>query len=389
MERHITAHESDIIIAIEKEKTKLIKDIKSVPFMGNSPLDVSYYPRIITRKQHTLLEKICKKITMAAIEEVVERNNDKKSEYQITKELELTHPIIQGIGRYDFLEENDEIKLVELNYSCVGGFRGIMLSEKMLSLVPCVEEKYEVISPSQKLASIIDGSIKNILFIGSEVSCPSEEINTQYLIRSFANNNLIRITEKDLDKVKFNGAVTVGNDEIHGVYFRNFSYEDEFNNAKEFCKNIYLANISIFDSIVLVHAEDKDLRFLTKRDSTLESNVTKIVDPTPEIRIADYVVKSKYEHGGFGVHMNTTSFDPIKEILQERIYANKIFVKTINGQEGFATHDLAVYVAYQYNTQFKIMDSFEIAGYLTRGSLSSEIVNLCQNGIIIPTFIEK
>ena len=76
-------------------------------------------------------------------------------------------------------------------------------------------------------------------------------------------------------------------------------------------------------------------------------------------------------------------------IVQERIHTNKFPILTIEGREGNATYDTGVYVSYLYNLQKRKLLQFDIAGYLTRFSQKSDIVNLSQGGGVIPTLIEK
>ena len=68
---------------------------------------------------------------------------------------------------------------------------------------------------------------------------------------------------------------------------------------------------------------------------------------------------------------------------------NKFPILTWQEKEGYASHDTSVHVSYSFNLKEKNLEKFEIAGYFTRFSLDSDIVNLCQGGGMIPTLIEK
>jgi hypothetical protein len=76
-------------------------------------------------------------------------------------------------------------------------------------------------------------------------------------------------------------------------------------------------------------------------------------------------------------------------VLQERIAPDPFPLATVHGHRGDAVADLAVHVSYRYEVATRSMRTAEVAGYFSRFSLTSGIVNLCAGGGIVPVLSER
>jgi len=105
------------------------------------------------------------------------------------------------------------------------------------------------------------------------------------------------------------------------------------------------------------------------------------------------VLKLRDRHSGTGVFLDEAAMrarwhDPAA-ILQERIVPDPFPVTTVHGHRGAAVADLAVHVSYRYDVAAGRLVTAEVAGYFSRFSLTSGIVNLCAGGGIVPVLSER
>ncbi|MDO8516984.1 MAG: hypothetical protein Q7S33_02560 [Nanoarchaeota archaeon] len=371
-------------------------------YVDEDPEDVSIYPRVISRKEHQEMERICRDITNSAFSNLSEyiKNPAKLNQTNLNNlvaELPLNQKIISGNARYDFLKQGEQVKLIEMNMLNVGAIIEATEScSSIFQICPELAEEFYFKSPVVGIKSRLDkAKVLSLILLTREnySKQQSDSSDRQYIKNSLSPIETFIVPENEYHEIKFdNKNVLFNGQKIDGVYLRHLDGTDnaifEYN---DFCKKLCSSDIFIMDHFKTLLLEDKDLRFLTKINPKLGQYIPKIfnvneVDPSS---YSEYVLKIRDMHCGAGVIISPTSIDKKNAILQERIHTNKFPIKTIEGKEGIATYDTGIYVSYSYDLEKEKLIDYGISGYLTRFSLEKDIVNLSQGGGLIPTLIEK
>ncbi|HRZ86097.1 MAG TPA: hypothetical protein P5277_04955 [Candidatus Paceibacterota bacterium] len=392
-----------VLSIIDSSKREIFRDncIRNLAYTEKEPMDISLIPRVIEKQKEILIEDVSKRITHAALESVC----DYLEGYEILNKtkfedflLNLPKPksFFVGNGRYDFLEEDDNIKLIETNFVGVGtSGHPPKTTKTLLETFPKLNNHFYFKNPTDAMRSrMIENGVTNAILLTKN---GDEDAYTDYLDRliiqcSLKPVNVFIVPEKNYPDIKFfNGDFFYKNNKIDCFYPRNMEFEESMYNNKDFCFSLLNSNALFLDHFVTMLAENKDLRFLIKKDSSLKDYIARIFDKSElddTQDFSDYVLKKKDVHSGKGVIIAPKNVSLDNAILQERIYTNQFPVDTIEGKKGNATYDTAVHFSYIFDLKSRNLTHFETSGYLTRFAFK-DIVNLSQGGGIIPTLLEK
>ncbi|MFA6023378.1 MAG: hypothetical protein WC781_04805 [Candidatus Pacearchaeota archaeon] len=395
-----------------KDSDKKLENYKTIlkqkkVYIEEDPEDVSIYPRIIKKKEHEEIRIMCRDLTEAAfsrfenylngtVEIPISKINDFLSKMQTNETL------FSGNARYDFLKEGCEYKLVEMNFVNVGALiESTESAAAIMQLFPELKEKFYYESPLMHVKKRMDerNAKRIVLLTRDDYSKQlSDSSDRPYIRDSLSPLEVIIVPEREYKEIEFNkGKKTkyLGKP-VDAFYLKHLDGtngdDDSLFKNESFCREMLQSKSFLFDSLLTMLLEDKDLRFLSKTNSKVDKYLPKIIDLEEGRNLKDcseYVLKLKDTHCGKGVIISPKSLPEGNAILQQRIHTNKFPVRTILGKEGNGTYDTGVYVSYCYDFNKREIKQCEVAGYLTRYSLNKDIVNLSQGGGLIPTLIEK
>lgn len=252
--------------------------------------------------------------------------------------------------------------------------------------------------------SPIDFSVKRHKELGLEkvILLSEDDINgaPNFVKKELSPLDVEIVSKKDYDKmlIEPNKKIVYQGKKFDSLYPRCLSgsegFNGEFKEQSGLIKRMLESNTFVFDNWKTILIEDKDLSFLTDINQNIKDYLPKLlnVEQAKELNdLSNYVLKLKDLHSGRGVIISPNSLDgvPDNSVIQERIFPNKYLVLTNYGNEGYAVYDTGVHVAYTFDIKKNKLEKFDVAGILSRFSLNPDgIVNMCQGGGMIPTFVD-
>jgi len=369
------------------------------------PQDMSIIPRVITKSEHQEIEQMCQELTQTCfgvLSDYLSNPSTVPSSpmNDFIKTLPTTQRVLSGMARYDFLKQGLEYKLVETNFVNPGALiESTGSAETVLKIFPDLRKSLYSIAPvNSAKRRLIERGVKNLLILtrDSYEDCPSEVTDRHLIKNTVLPIHAEIVPQAEYGRISVNGSIEYGGKTFDGVYPKHLSgssgMEDELLNYKEFVSSLLRSNAVVFDNWLTMLLEEKDLRFLSRQNPSIAKYLPQIRDFS-EMQGEDYsdwVLKLRDTHCGRGVVIAPESVDTSENgIMQQRIYTNKHPVVSLSGKSGNATFDTGVYVSYCFDLDSHRLLNSEVAGYLTRFSITSDIVNMTQGGGVIPTLIEK
>ncbi|MFA5856147.1 MAG: hypothetical protein WC867_02220 [Candidatus Pacearchaeota archaeon] len=374
-------------------------------YTQEDPQDISIIPRVIKREEHRSIENMCSELTLTNFSVLSDYiNNPESVPYSplndFIKSLPKTQKILSGMARYDFLKQEKDYKLVESNFVNAGALtESTGSAETLLYLFPELRKNFLSLAPVRSAKRRLEErEIKNVLLLTRDNydDCPSE-VTDRHLIKNtlFPIKGVI-VPQLEYENISINGKVSFNGEDFDAIYPKHLSgsngMEDELLNYHGFVSKLLKSNSLVFDNWLTILLEEKDLRFLSRKNSRIMKYLPEIKDITDSnnLDLSEWVLKLKDTHCGRGVVLSPSNVDISENgILQQRIFTNKHPVLSLGGKNGDATFDTGVYVSYTYDLEKRKLITSEVAGYLTRFSIESDIVNMTQGGGVIPTLIER
>ncbi len=365
--------------------------------------EISILPRVISQKEAGHLRDISYDIVETSFKALNEflKNPDMINYSPMNnfiKNLPLNQDKFSGVGRLDFLKQGEEYKLIENNFVYIGSWRYLIETNQIW------KELFKKVFSDVRSDSPIDFSVKRHKELGLEkvILLSEDDINgaPNFVKKELSPLDVEIVSKKDYDKmlIEPNKKIVYQGKKFDSLYPRCLSgsegFNGEFKEQSGLIKRMLESNTFVFDNWKTILIEDKDLSFLTDINQNIKDYLPKLlnVEQAKELNdLSNYVLKLKDLHSGRGVIISPNSLDgvPDNSVIQERIFPNKYLVLTNYGNEGYAVYDTGVHIAYTFDIKKNKLEKFDVAGILSRFSLNPDgIVNMCQGGGMIPTFID-
>lgn len=363
--------------------------------------EVSIIPRIIPREERNLIYRISHDIISASFKALdsfldnpeIIRHSPMNT---LISDFPLNQDYFSGVGRLDFLKEGDEYKLIENNYVYIGSWRYLIEVNRVWN------EMFGREVGSFDFDSPINFAKKRVQELGMEsvlLLCKDEVDGAPWFLKqNFAPLDTEIVTEREYSLLGIgkSGKLSFRGREFDAIYPRALSgsqgMEDDLVKYQGLARKILGSRSFTFDPWQTILIEDKDLRFLLDIDPSLERYIPETVDVENMRDVRDlsgYVLKKRDLHSGRGIIIYPSVLEEVNNaVMQRKVNANRYPVLTNYGNRGDAIYDTGVHVAYTFNRRTNELEKFDLAGILSRFSLSGEIVNMCQGGGMIPTFEE-
>ena len=367
------------------------------------PEDFSILPRIISKAEDQRIQEMCRVILESAFSALQKYlRNPSVAPTLFHSEYLLSQPfhqnVLSGNARFDFLKQNDLYKLIEMNFVNVGAIIESTESAALwLQVFPEFRRMFSYKSPAIHARSRLqEQDVRNVLLLTrDDYSAQFSDFSERtYLKRMLHPLETTILPEREYSRVMFDEKVRLDDITIDAIYPKHLDgtngKEDALFKREAFCRSLLSSDVFVFDHFVTMLLENKDLRFLG--NGAVTPYLPKIFDPSELEHVRDYsglVLKEKDIHMGKGITIAPTSINVPNTIVQERICANSFPVLALDGNSGKGVFDTGVYVSYRYDINRGSLDICEVAGYLTRFSLTSEIVNISRGGGVIPTLVER
>jgi hypothetical protein len=372
------------------------------------PCDLSIVPRVVTGDARLVIREVATRVVAASLGWALDTHaaGARVPGYPldwIGGAVPRLPAALIGNVRLDFLVSRGRLRLLEAGWVNLSGFDyAPQAALALLDAVPQLADAFQVERPVTRLRRRLEEQGVRRLAILVKEEHTVYAANDFALIReALAPIEVVIVAEPDYGRIAAEGrGIRVGDVPVDAVYLRALDGPDAFagRHAEANRRTLRL----LLDSDVLFHdhplmllAEDKDLGFLVARDSTLADVVPRQSRPgdvSPDAA-SGWVLKLRDRHSGSGVFLDDDGMrrhwhDPTA-MLQERIVPDPFPVSTVHGGRGDAIADLAVHVSYRYDVAARRLAIAEIAGYFSRFSLTSGIVNLCAGGGIVPVLTER
>ncbi len=365
--------------------------------------DVALAPIVISRDEHAAYELLARRIAAAALAEFAARLDPKAFTgdgfQRLMQSLPVRQQIISGNARFDFLETDDGPRLVELNFLGVGTTaRPHQAAAAFLDCLPELASRYGVLRPTDAFRRQLQRhGCKTLVLLTKD---NDREYVTPWLDRLLIQEQLAPVDVLIVPRAEWDGfSVTADGLAFRGrridaIYPRELTWRPSIEEGIDLCRYFLETGVRCFDHWGLVLVEDKDLRFLTEQDPGLASVIPRTwslgeqpLDLTPE-RI---VLKRRHDHGGEGVFVGPAALPTEKQeewLVQERITMNRLPVRSLEGFDGLAAHDVATHVCFDYDMARRELVHCEVSGYLARFAPVGDVVNISLGGGVIPVLVE-
>jgi hypothetical protein len=368
------------------------------------PCDVSILPLVISRERHAAYEQAAVSLCGAALEAFAQRRHADRfsgdSLQQLVQGFPLRQDVISGNARFDFLEQADDIRLVEMNFVGVGTVgHSLQATRALIDLVPELAERYSLLHPTDAFREQLQrqgiGTIA-LLTKDNDRDFFGSWLDRVIIAEGVRPVEMIIVPRAEWPEFTSDGrALSFRGRKIDAIYPRELTWSDSIRSGADWCRFFLSSGAFCFDHWSLVLVEDKDLRFLARIDPAADAYLprTTDLDSLPAgAGTSGMVLKRKHEHGGEGVWMSPGELPTEHReeyILQERVAMNQTRVKSLMGFEGVVSYDVAAHVNYDYDLRTRRLLSCRVSGYLSRYAPKGDIVNISKGGGVIPVLVEK
>lgn len=368
------------------------------------PCDASILPLVISHERHSAYERAAASLCGAALEAFVERRDPAlfagDSFQQLVQGFPLRQDVISGNARFDFLEEGDDIRLVEMNFVGVGTVgHSLQATRALIDLVPELDEHYRLLHPTDAFREqLLRHGIRTIALLtkDNDREWYGSWLDRLIIAEGVKPVEMIIVPRAEWPEFISDGSsLTFRGRKIDAIYPRELTWQDSMRAEADWCRFFLSSGAFCFDHWSLVLVEDKDLRFLTRIDPATEAYLPRTIDLEalpPGADTSRMVLKRKHEHGGEGVWMSPVDLPQEHRgdyILQQRVAMNRTRVKSLMGFEGVASYDVAAHVSYDYDLRSRRLLTCGVSGYLSRYAPQGDIVNISKGGGVIPVLVER
>lgn len=368
------------------------------------PCDVSILPLVISRERHAAYERAAECLCNAALQAfAVRRDADRFAGDALQRPVQgfpLRQDVISGNARFDFVEQGDDIRLVEMNFVGVGTVgHSLQATRGLIDIVPELAERYRLLHPTDAFREqLLRHGITSIALVTKDTD---RDFYGSWLDRVIIAEGVKPVEMIIVPRAEWGDFTTDGTTlsfrgrKIDAIYPRDLTWNESIRDGADQCRFFLSSGAFCYDHWSLVLVEDKDLRFLTDFDPAVDAYLPRTIDLEALPAGADtsgLVLKRKHLHGGDGVWM--APFELPREnrddyILQERIALNSTRVKSLMGFEGVVSYDVAAHVSYDYDLPNRRLLSCKVSGYLSRYAPQGDIVNISKGGGVIPVLVER
>ena len=368
------------------------------------PCDASILPLVISHERHMAYQRAATCLCGAALEAFVARRDATHfagdSLQQLVQGFPLRQDVISGNARFDFLEEGDDIRLVEMNFVGVGTVgHSLQATRALIDIVPELGERYRLLHPTDAFREqLLRHGVSTIALLtkDNDREWYGSWLDRVIIAEGVRPVEMIIVPRAEWPEFTSDGSsLSFRGRKIDAIYPRELTWQDSMRAGADWCRFFLSSGAFSFDHWSLVLVEDKDLRFLARIDPAADAYLPRTIDLealSPGADTSAMVLKRKHEHGGEGVWMSPVDLPKDHRddyILQGRVAMNQTRVKSLMGFEGVVSYDVAAHVNYDYDLRSRRLLACRVSGYLSRYAPRGDIVNISKGGGVIPVLVER
>lgn len=368
------------------------------------PCDVSLVPLVLSAGEHARYEHAAGVLCGAALDAFCARRTCGGPGADPVETLLLGLPvrerILCGNARIDFLEEGDQIRLVEINFVGVGTTgHSHQPAVALLETLPSLKSRYRCLHPVTAFREqLVRNDIRTVALLTKD---DDRAWYGSWLDRLIIARGLRPIRTFIVPRARWrhfhraDGRLVFHRTPIDAIYPRELTWRESIEQGGDWIRFFLESGARCLDHWGLVLVEDKDLRFLADH----RPEAARFLPRTwplgacpPDVDLASCVLKRRHVHAGDGVEVAPTSLpghDDGSCILQERIRMNRTHVRSLFGFEGVVSYDVAAHVSWEYDTTTRSLRACTVSGYLSRFAPAGDIVNISRGGGVIPVLVER
>lgn len=371
------------------------------------PCDLSLVPRVVPRTDASRIADVAARIVAASLEWTLDAHAAGRAvpgyplDWVRGRVTRLPTQLV-GDVRLDFLVADGRLRLLESGWVNLSAFDyAPQAALALCDAVPSLATHFRVQRPVEAMRRrFVEQHVRRIAILVKEEHTVYAANDFALIREALAPIDTFVVAEPDFHRLAPAGrGLRVGDVPVDAVYLRSLDGPDAFAGRHAVSNRATLdlllaSDVLLHDHPLTLLAEDKDLGFLVARDPSLADVVPRTARPA-EVEPSDarrWVLKLRDRHSGTGVFLDEDAmrvrWQDSAAILQERIVPDPFPVTTVHGHRGAAVADLAVHVSYRYDVASRRLLTAEVAGYFSRFSLTSGIVNLCAGGGIVPVLSE-
>lgn len=371
------------------------------------PCDLSLVPRVVTRAGGAVIAEAARRVVEASLGWALDVHASGRSVPGYSLDWvrgEVGRPPAELVGdvRLDFLVAGGRLRLLEAGWVNLSAFDyAPQAALALVDAVPALAAWFHVERPVAAMRRrLLERGVRRLAILVKEEHTVYAANDFALIAAALAPIETLVVAEPDYGRLAVAGrGVRLGDVPLDAVYLRALDGPDAFAGRHAASNRATLrlllgSDVLLHDHPLMLLAEDKDLGFLVARDPALAAVVPATARPAEvdPAEAARWVLKLRDRHSGSGVFLDEEAMrarwhEPAA-VLQERIVPDPFPVTTVHGHRGAAVADLAVHVSYRYDVAARRCLVAEVAGYFSRFSLTSGIVNLCSGGGIVPVLSE-
>jgi hypothetical protein len=367
------------------------------------PYDASIIPLVITADRHAAYQRAAQRICAAALADVADRRARggpaADAFERLLLDLPLRHDVVSGNARFDFLEEGDRLRLVEMNFVGVGTTgHSHQPAVALLECLPTLREHYTCLHPVDAFREqLVRHDVRTLALItkDNDREFYGSWLDRLIIVDRLRPVNTLIVPRADWPAFRSDGrSLCLHGTRIDAVYPRELTWRRSIEEGRAWCRFFADSGARCLDHWSLILAEDKNLPFLLAHDPGVAEYLPRSWTPgehPPEVSLADCVIKRRHEHAGDGVEIAPERLpeDDGLTIVQERVRTNRTFVRSVFGFEGVVTYDVAAHVSFDYDLRARRLLSCVVSGYLSRYAPAGDIVNISRGGGVLPVLLER
>ena len=383
--------------------TFLRKLVDLLYYDPREPYDASLVPLVISADQHRRYQRAVERIcgaALAAFADRRERGGPAADSFErLLLDLPLRDDVVSGNARFDFLEEGDCPRLVELNFVGVGTTgHSHQVGLALLESLPELKRRYRCLHPVETFREqLLRNGIRTVALLtkDNDREYYGSWLDRLIIVRGLRPVRAFIVPRRDWSSLLSDGrSLSFHRTVIDAIYPRELTWRPSIEEGAEWCRFFAQSGARCLDHWSLILAEDKDLRFLLAQDPAVAEYLPRTWAPAehPEsVPLAECVVKRRHEHAGDGVEIAPARLPPDdgQVIVQERIRANRTFVRSVLGFEGVVTYDVSAHVSFDYHLRDRRLLACSVNGYLARYAPEGDIVNISRGGGVLPVLVER
>jgi len=367
------------------------------------PCDVSLVPLVLTAREHARYERAVRPLCQAALDAFCERRGAGTGADAFENKLlglPIGDRVLCGNARFDFLEEGDEIRLVEINFVGVGTTgHSHQPAVALLECLPALKARFRHLHPVNAFREqLIRHGIRTVALLtkDDDRSWYGSWLDRRIIARGLRPVRTFIVPRREWPCFRSDGTrLFFHRTPIDAIYPRELTWRESIEEGIEWIRFFLESGARCLDHWGLVLVEDKDLRFLADRTPEAAGLIPptwSLAEHRPEIDLADCVLKRRHVHAGAGVEVAPAALpahDDGSCVVQRRIRTNRTHVRSLFGFEGLAAYDVAAHVTWDYDPVARRLLACTIGGYLSRYAPVGDVVNISRGGGVLPVLVER